>query len=114
MQTHPQQPVVATPPDPPSQPGGNVLAWGSQHTRTQAIAQGEFFDLDNVSDSDDDDNIDNHQPVLQSGGHPQEVTGDNIINDPTIPALSESKIAVADTHYFFKKPTDKVVCRECR
>jgi hypothetical protein len=114
MQTCPQQPAVVTPPDPPSQPSGNVLAQRSQHTCTQAIAQGESFDLDNVSDSDDDDDIDNHQPVLRSGGHPQEVTGDNVVNDPTIPALSESKNAAADTHYFFEKLIDKVVCRECR
>jgi hypothetical protein len=41
------------------------------------------------------------------------VTGDTVVNDPTIPTLSESKIAVADTCYFFEKLTDKV-CRECR
>jgi hypothetical protein len=64
MQARPQQPAVATPLDPPSQPSGNVLARCSQHTRTQAIAQGESFNLDNVFDSDDDDNIDNCQPVL--------------------------------------------------
>jgi hypothetical protein len=114
MQMRPQQPAVVTPPDPPSQPSGNVLARHSQRTCTQAIAQGESFNLDNVSDSDDDDDINNRQPVLRSGGRPQEVTGDNVVNNPTIPALSESKIAVADTCYFFEKLTDKVVCRECR
>jgi hypothetical protein len=77
-------------------------------------AQGESFDLDNISGDDSDDNP---QPA-RSGGRSQPLTPsaqeeDSGVNDPTITLPSDSRPA-ADTRYFFEKVAGKAVCRECK
>ena len=117
MQTQQARPQLVTPPDTFRQPSGNAPTRRSNSTT--APAEGESFDLDNVSGSSNDE--DNHLPVRQAGrpqGTAQATTvtpaENSGFNDPSIAAPSDSKTAGADTRYFFERLADKVVCRECR
>jgi hypothetical protein len=112
--TRPQQGLATVTPGPTS---GNVPAWHSRctHTQVTGLAQGEEFNLDNISGSENDDDA---QPVHQSGGCPQEVTprvqGEGSgVNDPSIAPLTDSK-PMGDIHYFFNKSPENFTCKECR
>jgi hypothetical protein len=79
------------------------------------LAQGEEFNLNNISGSEDDDDA---QPVCQSGGCSQEVTphvqGEGSgVNDPSIAPSTDSKPA-GDIRYFFDKSPKNFTCKECR
>src|SRR5215471_4061341 len=81
-------------------------------SRTQgAGGPGEYFDLENVSGTDSDN--DPQLPQPSGGGTPeagpsQESGGVNVTD------LPEMKTAAADIHYFFEIVDKKRVCKECR
>lgn len=90
------------------------MAFSHTHTQVTGLAQGEEFNLDNISGSGNEDIA---QPVRQSGGHPQEVTplvqGEgSSVNDPSIAPSTDSKPA-ADICYFFNKSPENFTCKEC-
>ena len=114
--TRPQQQPARVTTGPTSQ-SSDVPARCSQRSHTQAtgLAQGENFNLDDISGSDDDDNA---QPVRQPGGRPQDVTplvqGEGSgVNDPSITRSIDSKPA-ADIRFFFDKSSENMTCKECR
>jgi hypothetical protein len=107
---------VPAPTGPPSQPSDDVPAQRTQRSRTQPTvpAQGESFDLDNISGDDSDDNP---QPA-RSGGcsqplRPSAQEEDSGVNGPAIAHPSDSRPA-ADTHYFFEKVAGEAVCKESK
>jgi len=107
-------------PGAPSRPSDLAPAHRSQRARTQAVpAQGEFFNLSEVSSDDDADADNNNRPAHQSGSRTQQANPpaqeqDSSVNDPNLSALSDSKTATADIRHFFEKLADKTVCKECR
>ena len=105
----------------PQQGQGDAPMHRSQRSHTQATvpAQGESFNLSEVSSDDNDDADNDNRPACQSGGRTQQANPpaqeqDSGMNDRNLFPLSDSKTAAADIHYFFEKLTDKTVCKECR
>ena len=89
--------------------------------------EGESFDLDDISSSDDDSGNDNYI----SGDDPNAIAhptpadhpceGDRAtlaqeahvrVNDPTLPLAKKS--TAADIHYFYERSGDQMVCVECK
>ena len=89
--------------------------------------EGESFDLDDISSSDDDSGNDNYI----SGDDPNAIAhptpadhpceGDRAtlaqeahvrVNDPTLPPAKKS--TAADIHYFYERSGDQMVCVECK
>jgi hypothetical protein len=106
-------PPQAEPPAPRGigNPPDNAPAQRSR-TRVQAttatLEDGEEFDLENVSDSEDD-----YEPMRSNHGHGTNPTAQGEdINDPDTTPLP--KTAAADIRYFFDKSGDKVICNLCR
>lgn len=77
----------------------------------QVPADGEFFDLNVSSGSDDEDaGQPARQPPRRRNATVAEV--DQVINDPT-PA-QDSKKGAADIRYFFDRQDDKHICKVCK
>ena len=92
----------------PPQPSERRLRSRAANIQIDTPDDSEFFDLENVSGSDDD-------PPVQRARHNRtedEPTVAQIINDPGAKPLKVS--TAADVHYFFETIEEERVCKVCR
>jgi len=80
----------------------------TQPSRAAKQEEGEHFALDDVSSSDDDNEVNPEPPPCS---HARNVASTQEINDPEI--LSSEKGA-KDVNYFFEKTAQNRICQPCQ
>ena len=101
----------------PQQGDAAVDSARAQRSCARAAASqddGEYFDLDNVSGSDNPE--DDNSPVNHRGRGPQAQavnTSQDINNPEPTRSKNAAKNAANDVWYFFEKG-EQCICRECR
>ena len=80
----------------------------TQPSRAAKQEEGEHFALDDVSSSDDDNEV---NPKPPSCSRARNVASTQEINDPEIPS---SEKGAKDVNYFFEKTAQNKICQPCQ
>jgi septal ring-binding cell division protein DamX len=111
--TQPQPPPAAaaeTAAQPVTQP---IAATRSSRSRIPPDNDGEFFDLENVSGLDDEDQADTPQARARFRNMPAANMSNMQVNDPT-PAPKKGTAAL-DIDYFYDRQKGRdTICNECK